>query len=157
MRLDKLPVGEAIIGFLLVALVAAFIVAKSEVDPKESEAGESPTASAAPSGSSAPGQLEITMTDNKFDQTSLTVKAGADVSIPLTNHGVAIHNVHVSDESGNFAETFCTGSGGPCSDPARLNAGATGTLAFTAPAAGTTLKFRCDYHPTEMTGTITSQ
>jgi len=159
MRLDKLPVGEAIVGFLLVALVAAFLVARSEVDPGDSaEAdGSSPTASAGPTGSTAPGEIEITMTDNKFDHTELTLAAGTEVTIPLTNKGTAVHNMDIAGEGGSFAADFCSASGpDPCSDPARIAGGATGTLTFTVPnTPGAKIPFRCDFHPTEMKGTIT--
>lgn len=160
MRLDKLPVGEAIVGFLLVALVATFLVARSEVDSGESAAADSsPTTSAGPTGSTAPGEVEITMTDNKFDHTELTLAAGAEVTIPLTNNGVAIHNMHVADEDGGYADAFCTvGGPDPCSDPARILGGGTGTLTFTVPSTpGAEIPYRCDFHATEMTGTITVQ
>lgn len=161
MRLDKLPVGEAIVGFLLVALVATFLVARSQVDSGESAAadGGSPTTSAGPTGSTAPGEVEITMTDNKFDHTELTLAAGTEVTIPLTNNGVAIHNMHVAGEDGNFAGAFCTSAGpDPCSDPVRIPGGSAGTLIFSVPATpGAEIPYRCDFHSTEMTGTITVQ
>jgi plastocyanin len=160
MRLDKLPLGEAIVGFLLVALVVTFLVARHEVASTDNEAAAgSPTASAAPSGSTAPGQVEITMTDNKFDNTELTVAAGADVTIPITNNGSAVHNVHIAGEGGNFAADFCTASGSdPCSDPTRIAGGATGTLTFTVPnTPGAEIPYRCDFHPTEMKGTVKVQ
>jgi plastocyanin len=157
MRLDRLPVGEAIVGFLLVALVAAFLVARSEVSSDETAGvdGGSPTASTEPT---APGEVEITMTDNKFDNAELSLSAG-EVTIPLTNNGVAVHNVHIAAPDGSFTDAFCSASGSdPCSDPARLAAGATGTLTFTvAGAAGDEIPYRCDFHPTEMKGTITVQ
>ncbi len=160
MRLDKLPVGEAIVGFLLVALVATFLVARTQVDSGDVEAdGGEPTASAGPTGSTAPGEVEITMTDNKFDHTELTLAAGAEVTIPLTNNGVAIHNMHVAGEGASYAGDFCTvGGPDPCSDPARIPGSGTGTLTFTVPnTPGAEIPYRCDFHATEMTGTITVQ
>lgn len=159
MRLDKLPVGEAIVGFLLVALVATFLVARSEVDSgdgAEADGGE-PTASAGPTG--PPGEVEITITDNKFDQTELTLAAGAELTIPLTNEGIAIHNIHVAGEGGSYNGAFCTLAGpDPCSDPVRIAGGDSGTLTFTVPnTPGVEIPYRCDYHATEMTGTITVQ
>lgn len=156
MRLDKLPVGEALVGFLLVALVATFLVARNEVASDETAAAGEPTASASPTGSTAPGEAEITMTDNKFDNPELTLAAGAEVTIPLTNNGIAIHNLHIAGEGGNYSADFCSASGAdPCSDPARIAGGATGTLTFAVPnTPGAEIPYRCDFHPTEMKGTI---
>jgi plastocyanin len=94
------------------------------------------------------------MTDNKFEPTELNVSADTDVSIPLENSGAAIHNVHVATADGSFPAAFCTvGGETPCSDPARINGGDTGVLDFNLPAGD--YPFRCDYHPAEMTGTLT--
>ena len=154
MKLDRLPVGEGLIGFLLLVTLITFVLAREEIGMPDRSAADGPTASAGPTSSGAPGELEITMTDNKFDQTELAAAADTAVSIPLTNKGAAVHNVHVSDASGTFSAAFCTAGGPtPCSKPPRLNGGATGTLDFTL-AAGT-YQFRCDYHATEMKGTLT--
>ena len=156
MKLDRLPVGEGLVGFLLLVLLATFILARGQIgSPDKSAAdGGEPTASAEPTGTTAPGKLELTMTDNKFDQGKLTAAADTAVSVPLTNNGKAVHNVHVSDATGKFAADFCTANGpAPCSNPARLSGGATGTLDFTLPAGE--YSYRCDYHKTEMTGTLT--
>lgn len=156
MKLDRLPIGEGLVGFLLVSLVITFILAGNTLGNPDDEAVAEPSASAGPSasGGPGPGELEITMTDNKFDQTALTAAADTEVSIPLTNNGAAVHNVHVSDADGKFSGDFCTAGGPtPCSKPPRLNGGSTGTLDFNLPAG--TYQFRCDYHATEMKGTLT--
>lgn len=156
MKLDRLPVGEGLIGFLLVALLVTFILAKDTIGtPDTGEADGEPTATEpADGGNGGGGELEITMTDNAFDNTELTVPADTEVSIPLTNDGIAIHNVQVSDADKSFPAAFCTAGGPtPCSKPPRLNGGATGTLEFNLPAGE--YAFRCDYHATEMQGTLT--
>ncbi|MEO8456528.1 MAG: cupredoxin domain-containing protein [Chloroflexota bacterium] len=160
MRLDKLPVGEAIVGFFIVVLIVVFVVARHEFKGEEVTAVTAvPSGEASPTGSAAPGQVEITMSDNKFDNTALTLAAGTDVTIPLKNNGTAVHNVHIAGPDGNFGADFCSATGAdPCSDPVRLAAGATGTLTFTVPnTPGTKIPYRCDFHPTEMDGEITVQ
>lgn len=156
MKLDRLPVGEALIGFLLLVTLITFVLAREEIgNPDDSTAvsGE-PTASAEPTGSTTPGKLEITMTDNKFAQTTLTAAADTAVSIPLTNNGAAIHNVQVADANGEYPAAFCAANNPtPCSKPPRLPGGTTGTLEFTLPAGE--YQFRCDYHAIEMKGTLT--
>src|ERR1700674_1617696 len=114
MRLDRLPVGEALVGFLAVALIATFLLAHRELpggSTADAGASASAGASATPAGSSAPGGLEITMTDNKFDNTDLTATAGASVTINIKNDGTGTHNVHVAGASGQFGATFCTTNG----------------------------------------------
>lgn len=158
MKLDRLPVGEGIIGFLLVALLVTFILARDTIGtPGTGEADGQPTATQPPDGGNGGGgELEIIMTDNKFAPTDLTVAADTDVSIPLKNNGAAIHNVHVATADGTYPVAFCTvGGETPCSDPARMNGGTTGVLNLNLPAGE--YPFRCDYHPIEMTGTITAQ
>jgi plastocyanin len=162
MRLDRLPVGEAIIGFLAVALIATFVLARHEIKGPESvdaNASASASASVTPGGSTAPGGLEITMKDNKFDNTELTAAAGAAVTINIKNIGAAVHNVHIAGANGQFATDFCTTAGAdPCSKPNRVGGGASGTLTFTVPnTPGVKIPYRCDFHPIEMTGTITVQ
>ena len=155
MKLDRLPVGEGLVGFLLLVLLVTFVLAREEIgSPADSAAdGGEPTASAKPTDGGN-GRLEITMTDNKFDQTELTAKADTAVSIPLTNKGAAIHNVQVADANGEYPAAFCAANNPtPCSKPPRLPGGATGVLDFSLPAGS--YLYRCDYHPIEMTGTLT--
>jgi plastocyanin len=157
MRLDRLPVGEAIVGFLLVALVVTFVFAREEIQGGEAEVPSgSPTATGGPTGTTPAGGLEITMTDNKFDPTELTAPADEETVVNLKNEGAAIHNVHIADASGNYPANFCTAGGPtPCSDPTRIAGGQSGTITFTLSAGE--YPFRCDYHPTEMKGTLTVQ
>ncbi len=157
MRLDRLPVGEAIIGFLVVALLVTFVLARHEIGSTESaDEGASVSATESTGASSAPGELEITMTDNKFDNTQLTAPAGEDDTINIKNDGIGVHNVHIAGPDGQYDAQYCTASGAdPCSDPNRVGGGATATLTFNLPAG--TYSYRCDFHPTEMTGTLTVQ
>jgi plastocyanin len=101
------------------------------------------TATATPSGTAEPPQTSFTVvaTDNAFDLTSLSVPVGQEVTINFQNQGAAIHNLHVPD---------LNVVGQP------LPGGQSETLTFTA-ADGGTFNFLCDFHPAEMTGTITAQ
>jgi mono/diheme cytochrome c family protein/plastocyanin len=105
----------------------------------------SPTTSPTETGTAQPPQTEFTIiaTDNAFDITSLTVPVGQEVTITMQNQGVAVHNVHVPDLNGVM-------------DPVAVQGGQTGVVRFTAASAGT-FSFLCDFHPVEMTGTITAQ
>ncbi len=121
-------------------------VKSAESLPVATTTGGSATTPAATTGS------EIDMRDNKFSVTELGVATGGTINV--NNKGSAIHNVHVADASGNYAAPFCKAAGPEaCSKPASVPAGSSGTLVISL-AAGT-YNFRCDFHPTEMTGKLT--
>ena len=122
---------------------------------KEVKTAEPPHAATAPAGSTtpaAPGAAVIDMQDNKFVPTEISVTSGATIN--LNNKGLAVHNVHVADAGGKYADLFCKTSGPqPCSKPAAMPAGSTGTITINIPAG--TYDFRCDYHPVDMKGKLT--
>jgi plastocyanin len=150
--LTKLPVGEAIIGFLLVATIVTFVLAFTYVDPLVSESEEPEPSATEPGGETpAPGDLEIVMGDNFFDPDSLTVVSGEEISIALVNEGAAIHNVRIAGQDGDYDTDDDI-----VSDPETMRSGQSGTIDWTPEAPGEQ-DFRCDFHPTEMTGTITIQ
>jgi plastocyanin/quinol monooxygenase YgiN len=134
-----LTVAAALLGTAAWAAVAT--------DPARGEhaAGEETPTPAA--------EFFVGLQDNKFTVTDITIPPGQDVVLPLRNQGKAIHNMHVS-VNGQYDQTICeTGGPAPCSDPSQIRAGQEGTITLNL-AAGT-YNFRCDFHPTEMTGTIT--
>src|SRR4030067_790256 len=93
MKLDitKLPLGEALIGFVLAAVVLTFVLAfafptesglgdKTVTGSPTPEAsptpGATPTPAETPSGTPA-GGMAVVMKDNIFEPAELTVHAGA--------------------------------------------------------------------------------
>ncbi len=169
MKLDlaKLPVGEMIVGFLLAVLAVTFVAAFQITDSGGKEqATASPTPGTSPTmgptstpGASPGGPVSVTMTDNKFQPDSLTVKAGATLTFDIKNTGVATHNLHIAGDGNKFNDSFCSSGGKePCSDPNIVGPGQTAKLAWTALAAPGAVDFRCDFHFAQgMTGTITVQ
>jgi plastocyanin len=162
MKLDlaKLPVLEGVIAFLLVMTVVTFVGAFASTDGEGEAAvvAESPTPrdTPPPGGSPTPGAgVEVVMRDNSFEPDEMTVQAGTTVTFEITNEGRALHSMHIAGQSGDYAEDFCEGGGDPCSDPNRLAGGDTATLIWDAPAEPGEVDFRCDFHPRDMTGTIT--
>ncbi len=154
--ITKLPVGEMMIGFLLVALALTFVGAFAATgdndggEPAVSETPpESPSASPTDGGG---GNLTVTMTDNKFDPTTFTVGTGDSVTFDITNKGVAIHNMRIGGPDGQYN----TGDDA-VSDPQLVTGGGTATLAWEAPGAAGEIIFQCDFHPTDMKGAITVQ
>lgn len=162
MKLDlsRLPVLEGIIGFLVVVLIITFVGAFAATDDGGGEAvSEEPTPedeSPSPGGSPGPGgPVAVTMRDNSFDPDEIPVQAGSSVTFEITNEGSAIHNMHLAGPDGDYTEDFCEGGGDPCSDPNQVRGGGSSTLTWEVPPEPGEVDFRCDFHPSEMTGTIT--
>ena len=95
------------------------------------------------------------MGDNFFEldgqkNPDIKLKTGQAVTINLTNKGTAIHNMRVDGEDGKY-----NSKDDAASDPQLVSAGGTATLKWTAPAKAGNFKYQCDFHPTDMKGTIT--
>ena len=100
----------------------------------DDEGGESAAASEErPAGPTT----DITAKDFAFDPSELTLEAGREVTIVLTNEDGAEHNITIEDlDVDEDAEGGETGE------------------ATVTPDAGS-YDFHCKYHPNQMTGTIT--
>lgn len=162
MKIDlaKLPVLEGVVAFLLIMIGVAFVGAFASTDSggETAAVSESPTPrdTPPPGGSPSPdGGVEVVIHDNSFEPDEMTVQAGSTVTFQISNEGRALHNMHIAGQSGDYTEDFCEGGGDPCSDPKRLAGGDSATLTWDAPAEPGEVDFRCDFHPREMTGTIT--
>jgi plastocyanin len=96
----------------------------------------------APSGAST-GDATIVAKDIKFQQTDVTVKAGAPLAVVFVNQDGAPHNIEISDAAGK--EVF----------KGDIVSNATVTYQVPALAAGL-YTFICEVHP-DMKGTIAAQ
>lgn len=108
-----------------------------------------PSASAAAttaSGNQAATTIEITAKDIKFDKATLTVPAGQQITLKMTNDDDIPHNFAVYKAKGD-ANALFTGTifKGP---------DVTKSETFTAPASPGTYYFQCDVHPDQMNGTL---
>jgi plastocyanin/heme-degrading monooxygenase HmoA len=149
--------GWQIGGVMAVAALALFggaIWAVLEED--EAEGGGHEPAPTAENGESpapgAEGDAIVSMGDNFFDPNDITVATGAETTFQLTNNGNAVHNMRIAGEDGEYNTDDDT-----VSDPDVVSGGDTAALDWTAPAGAGEIIFRCDFHPTEMTGTLTVQ
>lgn len=101
-------------------------------------------------GGGGDATLDVIMGDNTFDPKELTVTAGSSVTLNLTNEGAAIHNLRIAGADNEY-DNHDDG----VSDPEIVSAGETATVEWVAPDEAGTIDFRCDFHPTDMVGTIT--
>jgi plastocyanin len=84
-----------------------------------------------------------------FDQSTITVSAGAQVTINFNNKDSGIpHNFSLYTDSSASKSLFI---GQTITGPKTI------TYTFTAPATPGNYFFRCDVHPTIMTGTFAVQ
>lgn len=100
-------------------------------------AGGSPAAS---------NTITITAANTAFSKTSLSFTAGSPVTIKFTNNDTVPHNIHIFQGTSATGTSVFTGT--------IANAGDTETYNVGSLPAGSYF-FRCDIHPTLMTGTIT--
>jgi uncharacterized cupredoxin-like copper-binding protein len=108
-----------------------------------SSSSSSTTSSSSSSSGGASSSVTLDLTEMKFTPNTFTVKSGDKVTVKLDNKGTVLHDFSI--DSLKIAQT--------------VKPGATATVTFTAPAAGT-LDFYCDqpgHKAAGMTGTITVQ
>ena len=103
-----------------------------------------PTPTPTPTGQSV--TINLTAQNIAFDKSSITVTAGASVTVVFNNKDAGIpHNLAIYDSPALNTTIFR----GPV-----IAGPATATYQFTAPTTPGTYFFRCDVHPTTMTGSF---
>jgi predicted lipoprotein with Yx(FWY)xxD motif/plastocyanin len=127
--------------------------AKFPSQPSSAVSTPSPAPSPAPSSASPAASatgpsvtIDLVSQSMAFDKSSITVKAGASVTMNFNNKDGGIpHNFALYTNSSATTPIFV---GQTIRGPATI------TYTFTAPATAGTYFFRCDIHPTSMTGTF---
>lgn len=134
--------GVSMIAVPLVLLIAGGVWGQIEYSDKEGEHEEGGPAVVS-------GAVPVEMGDNFFKPKELKVKAGDELSFELKNTGAAIHNMRLAGADNKYDS-----GDDAVSDPDTVRAGAPATLKYKFSAPGA-MDFRCDFHPTQMTGKIT--
>ncbi len=153
MKLDvtKLPLGEALIAFVLAAVAATFILAftlSSDAGIEGKAEGDDAVIEETPADGGVTGEgavVDVAMIPTiQFDTVDVAVPAGQTVTLTADNVDPGIpHNWALyTDESASeqLAATMI------CAD-------CTETITFDSPPPGVYF-FRCDVHPTQMVGTF---
>jgi plastocyanin len=105
--------------------------------------------SASSAGSTFSGSaLSITAANISFNTKTLTVPANAAATLTLDNKDTQPHNFDIISGPAGYTK--------PAAFPTVTQPGGTTTYNIPALPAGT-YQFRCDIHPTQMTGTLTVQ
>lgn len=88
--------------------------------------------------------IALTAQNVKFDKATISVPAGAKVTVNFNNQDSGVpHNFAVYTDASASKEVF---------KGQIVNGPGTATYTFTAPSTPGTYFFRCDVHPTTMTG-----
>lgn len=148
----KRPYLSLLSGFAVLAL--GFTAVACGGDDDDDDSGATPT-QAGNGGPAAETTFDLLMNEsdgNVFvldgeSNPTLTIPAGEEITVNLTNDGAAIHNMRFAGED----NAFNTGDDS-VSDPNLVNPGSEGVLVFTAPSEAGTYKYQCDIHPTDMKG-----
>jgi len=107
-----------------------------------------PTTTLPPITTSGQGvTINLTAQNMAFDKSSMTVPAGASVTINFNNKDSIPHNFALYTNSGAGTSIFV----------GQIISATTVTYKFTAPTTPGNYFFRCDVHPTSMTGTFVVQ
>ena len=135
-----------ILGVILITLLIGLGIAGLAAC---SSPGSSTNTSTSTSSTPQNTTISLTAQNTKFDKSTITVPAGSHVTINFSNMDAGIqHNFSLYTNSSATSVIF-TG---------QLKTGVTTTnYTFTAPATPGTYFFRCDIHPTLMTGSFIVQ
>jgi plastocyanin len=134
--------------FLAIGLIAVLTIAMAACSSTPATSTTTTSTSSTLTTSSSPtGQpvtIALTAQNMSFDKSVITVSTGAQITINFNNMDSGIpHNFAVYTNSSASTSIFIgTTITGP----------ATTTYTFTAPNTPGTYFFRCDIHPTTMTG-----
>jgi plastocyanin len=125
---------------VVVAVGAVTAVAFGDRPPHEAEAA----------GGAKPERVTLTASGTKFLESTLTLTAGAKVSMAFDNKDAGLQH--------NFALFDGKDATAPALFHSPLVTGpSTATFTFTAPSKPGSYFFHCDVHPAQMTGTVTVQ
>ena len=96
-----------------------------------------------------PFSFNVSMGDNFYEPNVFTVRAGQKVTFHFRNEGAAVHNMLIAGADNKFNT-----EDDALSEPREIRSGGTGSLEWTAPDEAAVIKVRCEFHPTDSTGTI---
>jgi plastocyanin len=135
------------IGVAIFILISVILVGCTEPSPTPTPT-PTPSPTPTPTPTPTPSQsvtLNLSAEKLAFDTSTITVPAGAEVTVIFNNKDSIPHNLAVYETSAANKEIFI---GEIFSGPKVIS------YQFTAPAEPGTYFFRCDVHPRGMTGSF---
>ncbi len=142
-------------GLALVLPVALLALAVSATacggDSEQSAPTPPPDGTTATTGAAA-ASFDISQNDNFFQPNQFRASPGQKVTFQITNKGNNTHDFRIAGPDGQF-ETEDDAVVAPV-DEGGMKPGDTRSLQWTAPGQAGAINFRCDFHPNEMSGSI---
>jgi plastocyanin len=142
-----------LLAVTLIVLVLA-VASCGDDDDAQPPVPRAPTSAgpeaAGPARDAPKSVFEVTLVDNAFELNTFAVPAGAAVEFELTSIGGNLHNMRIAGPDGDFETEDDT-----LSDPDTIGNGVIVSVPWAAPDEPGDIPFRCDFHPAEMTGTVT--
>jgi plastocyanin len=143
---DNTPLNPAVIAGISITVTPPSTTPPSSTTPTTTSTS-TPTTTATSTTTTAAGQpvtINLIAQNIAFDQNTLTVAAGAKVTINFTNKDNVPHNFALYTDSSASTTIF----------KGNIITNSSTTYTFTAPSTPGTYFFRCDVHPTSMTGSF---
>lgn len=141
----RITLGSARIMIIPAMLITLFTIVACTSVPATTPT-PTPTLNPNPTPTGSSVTIDLIAKNIAFDKTTMTVPAGAEVTINFDNQDSGIpHNFALYTNASATTSIFV---GQIISGPAEV------TYTFTAPATPGNYFFRCDVHPTTMTGTL---
>jgi plastocyanin len=137
--------GRTVLVFCLAVVLVGFLACGSSQTPASTS-----TPSPSAPGNTAQSQtasINLVAKNMAFDQKTITVPAGASVSINFQNQDSVPHNFALYTDSSASKSIFV----------GQVITSSSITYQFKAPTTPGSYFFRCDIHPTIMTGTFVVQ
>ena len=126
--------------FLITATLVVLAAGLMSACGKNSKTSAGTTTTAAASGTT----LSLVATNFQFDQATLSATAGSATTYKVTNNGTVDHNLTITDNADASHKALVNEDVKP---------GKSASKALTL-AAGS-YEYHCEYHPTQMKGTLT--
>jgi plastocyanin len=136
--------------FLASVLIIALLVLVGCTSTPSATSAVAPAPASTPTTPSASAQgvtIALTAQNMAFDKSTITVPAGAGVTMTFTNKDSIPHNFALYTDSSARTSIFV----------GQTISSTSITYKFNAPATPGNYFFRCDVHPTSMTGTFVVQ
>ncbi len=154
----KLPPALTLLA-LAVAAVAAFTVGcgggtSSSDKTSTARAGSSsgagtPASGGAPATSAAGATINVTARDFEFDPNTASAQKGKSITVNFSNQGATSHTFTLYTDEDHTKPV-------PNGDTGSVTAGSNKTLTIAASDVTGDLYFRCEIHPTQMSGEISA-
>ncbi len=140
------PMRMVLVLLATIALLLVALGAGCADTPPAAGTPTSPAPSVTGGGAGQPVTIALAAQNMQFDMDILVAPAGATVTIAFENKDAGVqHNFAVYTDASAGTSIFK----GPV-----VNGPGSATYTFTAPSTPGTYFFRCDLHPTQMTGSF---